>query len=285
MTTLGKIEDVIGPFQGTEISDREAHLINRDIIERTSFFEDLALDQSSSESKIQTLHRIAVVGARNENGETLERGKYRRCAVGFGDDYVAPEYRDLPEMMGTFVAKLESLSQQVTSEEDINLVATWSHLVLIAIHPFEDGNGRTARALIEYMRYSKCSALGIPYSPMSLPSPSVRDAQVKRAVDDFYASEIKPKDFEKLIDTSGHDLPTFFYELSASGRRHEYFASLKANLLNHINSIDTIDDLRGIKQAVELSERLESVDNWLTGKETISLKGQEIIQRSQEIFT
>ena len=60
-------------------------------------------------------------------------------------DYIPPEYKDIPVL-------LEELVTYVNTTDDHPLiVAALVHYQLVTIHPFEDGNGRTARLLSGYI--------------------------------------------------------------------------------------------------------------------------------------
>lgn len=60
-------------------------------------------------------------------------------------DYIPPEYSDVPEL-------LDELIEYVNTTDDHPLiVAAVVHYQLVTIHPFEDGNGRTARLLSGYI--------------------------------------------------------------------------------------------------------------------------------------
>lgn len=60
-------------------------------------------------------------------------------------DYIPPEYCDIPKL-------LDELVEYVNSTDDHPLiVAAIVHYQLVTIHPFEDGNGRTARLLSGYI--------------------------------------------------------------------------------------------------------------------------------------
>ncbi len=60
-------------------------------------------------------------------------------------DYIPPEYCDVPEL-------LDELVEYVNTTDDHPLiVAAVVHYQLVTIHPFEDGNGRTARLLSGYI--------------------------------------------------------------------------------------------------------------------------------------
>lgn len=60
-------------------------------------------------------------------------------------EYIPPEYSDIPEL-------LDELVEYVNTTDDHPLiVAAVVHYQLVTIHPFEDGNGRTARLLSGYI--------------------------------------------------------------------------------------------------------------------------------------
>ena len=60
-------------------------------------------------------------------------------------DYIPPEYCDIPGL-------LDELVEYVNTTEDHPLiVAAVVHYQIVTIHPFEDGNGRTARLLSGYI--------------------------------------------------------------------------------------------------------------------------------------
>ena len=54
-------------------------------------------------------------------------------------EYIPPEYIDIPDL-------LDELVEYVNTTDDHPLIiAAVVHYQLVTIHPFEDGNGRTAR--------------------------------------------------------------------------------------------------------------------------------------------
>ena len=60
-------------------------------------------------------------------------------------DYIPPEYTEIPDL-------LDELVEYVNTTDDHPLiVAAVVHYQLVTIHPFEDGNGRTARLLSGYV--------------------------------------------------------------------------------------------------------------------------------------
>lgn len=60
-------------------------------------------------------------------------------------DYIPPEYIDIPELIDELVEYVN------TTDDHPLIVAAIVHYQLVTIHPFEDGNGRTARLLSGYI--------------------------------------------------------------------------------------------------------------------------------------
>ena len=66
--------------------------------------------------------------------------------------YTGPDAKKVPQLMKDFVVWLKK-----SEEKEINpvIVAAIAHLEIAAIHPFNDGNGRTARALATLLLYQR----------------------------------------------------------------------------------------------------------------------------------
>ena len=60
-------------------------------------------------------------------------------------DYIPPEYSDIPELLNELVEYVN------TTDDHPLIVAAVVHYQLVTIHPFEDGNGRTARLMSGYI--------------------------------------------------------------------------------------------------------------------------------------
>ena len=60
-------------------------------------------------------------------------------------EYIPPEYSEVPELLDELVAYVN------TTDDHPLIVAAVVHYQLVTIHPFEDGNGRTARLLSGYV--------------------------------------------------------------------------------------------------------------------------------------
>jgi Fic family protein len=66
--------------------------------------------------------------------------------------YTGPEAKRVPQLMAEFVAWLKESEKEEISPV---LVAAIAHMEIAAIHPFNDGNGRTARALATLILYKR----------------------------------------------------------------------------------------------------------------------------------
>ncbi len=60
-------------------------------------------------------------------------------------EYIPPEYSDIPALLDELVAYVN------TTDDHPLIVAAVVHYQLVTIHPFEDGNGRTARLMSGYI--------------------------------------------------------------------------------------------------------------------------------------
>ena len=60
-------------------------------------------------------------------------------------DYIPPEYIDIPDLLDELVKYVN------TTDDHPLIIAAVVHYQLVTIHPFEDGNGRTARLLSGYI--------------------------------------------------------------------------------------------------------------------------------------
>ena len=99
----------------------------------------LADSQDISEADILGLHRLFYYRV-----DTESAGKYReRNVIITGTDFTPPTPTEVPRAMQEFLNSLPSLRQLHPVE-----YAAMLHLKLVSIHPFIDGNGRTARLLM-----------------------------------------------------------------------------------------------------------------------------------------
>lgn len=95
---------------------------------------------SLSESDLLRLHGMILQGIDDQNA-----GRYRSVPVRIsGSMVVLPNYMKVPRLMTEFVDQVLANPKGLHPVE----VATQAHYELVTIHPFADGNGRTARLLM-----------------------------------------------------------------------------------------------------------------------------------------
>ena len=99
-----------------------------------------------SESLIREFHRVLTDGIDYPNNEP---GRYRLHDVDVGD-YHPPAHEDVPALMRGFV---EWLNFGRGAALDPIVRAVVAHFLLVSIHPFGDGNGRTSRGVESFLLY------------------------------------------------------------------------------------------------------------------------------------
>jgi Fic family protein len=96
-----------------------------------------------SEKFLKSLHYAIV-----KNTKCRLQGKYRDSEVRIGgSDWQPPQAKDIPGLMKKIVNKYKQLKQTLHPIE----LASWIHNELVQVHPFTDGNGRTARLVMNWV--------------------------------------------------------------------------------------------------------------------------------------
>jgi len=145
--TLTRIEtaEVIGRGVGAVISGKpfkdllEARNHAQAVEYIRSLAQELGSHQNIREDDILSIHRMVLTGIDDEWA-----GQYRHTEVMVkGVMKAFPKPQSVPYAMQEFVGWL----QQDTAEHPVRIAAQ-AHFKLVNIHPFVDGNGRTARLLM-----------------------------------------------------------------------------------------------------------------------------------------
>jgi len=97
--------------------------------------------------------------------------------------YLPPEAKDVPAMMKGLVGWIG----QAETEQPVPVIAGMAHYQFVTIHPYFDGNGRTARALATWVLYRGGYDLGRFYS-----------------LEEFYAQDLQGY-YEALITHPHHN--------------------------------------------------------------------------------
>lgn len=112
------------------------------LIEGLKFIEEELGDGAASPMAIRELHRIAVRGLSVSNEGDRTPGEYRKTNVRIANSkHVPPDSGDVPALVSRLIEWLNEPNDKVY---DLFKIAT-SHWALAWIHPFGNGNGRTAR--------------------------------------------------------------------------------------------------------------------------------------------
>lgn len=113
---------------------------HRDAID---FLEEIVQkDEQLNEWTIKSIHRLVLKGIHDENA-----GVYRKENVLIGGaSHRPPDHVVVPELMERFVKTVENEWSTLHPVERAAKV----HAEFVKIHPFIDGNGRTARLLMNY---------------------------------------------------------------------------------------------------------------------------------------
>ena len=105
-----------------------------------TFLNTLVKKSIITESNIIELHRLFYYRIDNKKA-----GKYRKQQVYIsGTDYLPPKYNEIPDLMKKFIS---SISEMKETLHPVTLAAKL-HERIATIHPFIDGNGRTARLVM-----------------------------------------------------------------------------------------------------------------------------------------
>jgi Fic family protein len=103
--------------------------------------------ESVSAFHVRQIHRLVLSQIDNENA-----GQYRKTEVRIaGAKHIPPEAWDIPQRMTDWENWLKD-SQKKTHPVEL---AAQAHHRLVAIHPFMDGNGRTARLVMNLILFKQ----------------------------------------------------------------------------------------------------------------------------------
>lgn len=126
----------------------ENHLFkNIDLFKGNLFFDKLSI----SHERIKNIHKFVC---ENSGANTKCVGEYRKTTVDVGANYdfghqvywYAPEADDIKKFMDDYISFYKASSIKEIYSNPF-LKSALAHLLFVRIHPFGDGNGRTARII------------------------------------------------------------------------------------------------------------------------------------------
>jgi len=149
-STLSAAETTLVIEQGITIGGKplKDHLEALDHFDALRYVRELARETAPlSESDIRNLHRLVVQRSNPEiAGRYADQGRF---VVTDRGRHAFPSPAEIPALMGDFAGWLGAA--EATPE-----TAFAAHRRLVDIHPFNDGNGRTARLLMNLLLLRAC---------------------------------------------------------------------------------------------------------------------------------
>jgi len=140
--TLSPVETALVIEQGVTIGGKplKDHLEALDHYDAIRYVRELAREKTAlTEGDVRNLHRLVVQRSRPDiAGRYADLPRYVRTETG---RHEFPSPAEIPALMGDFAKWLGA----ATSTPEVSFTA---HRRLVDIHPFNDGNGRTARLLM-----------------------------------------------------------------------------------------------------------------------------------------
>jgi len=163
-------------IEGNRLTLREADQVlsggkvlkgrERDTLEVQHYFQALAEIEAWTEKsleindeRIRKLHALVFYGKRARPSTYRDGQNVIRDDAG-GIVYLPPEAKDVPALMQELVSWVRAGEKELP----IPIVAGIAHYQFVTIHPFYDGNGRTARTLATWILFRGGYDLGGFYS-------------------------------------------------------------------------------------------------------------------------
>lgn len=147
--TLAEAERVI------ETDRIRFHGRERDVIEVRNYWNALlrveewaANGQALTEELVQRLHALVEKGSRARPSVWRDGQNVIRDSESGGIVYLPPEARDVPILMAGLVEWVRRAEEE---QLPVPIIAGLAHYQFVTIHPYYDGNGRTARLLATFL--------------------------------------------------------------------------------------------------------------------------------------
>lgn len=142
--TPGQVKQVLRGKKAAPGRERDEREV-RFYYQALEYMEETATESSAiSEAVIRTLHGLVEFGKRKatpyRDGQNVIRDSRTKRIV-----YLPPEAKDVPRLMKDLVAWVQK--ELRLQELPVPVIAALAHYQFATIHPYFDGNGRTARLL------------------------------------------------------------------------------------------------------------------------------------------
>lgn len=174
-------------------------------------------DSPITEREIKDIHHLLMKGV-----DRSDAGSYRTLDVrAAGTDHLYPPHYLVKEMMEHFIVWLNS--DEAKNLHSLNYAAE-VHYRFVSIHPFKDGNGRTARLLMNLALLRK------GYPVVVIPN-SVRSDYIESLVFDQDNQDNTLKLFELVLDCCEESLIDYLRvastAVSSKGKGSEFYKNIK----------------------------------------------------------
>ena len=116
------------------------------VIRAENYLYDLPEDTEFTVALLLDLHRAAF-------GRVYEwAGQYWRSNPNVGD-FLPPPYQQVPTLLYQFAEEVRHRQQFVANEAELVTLLAYAHHRFVTVHPFTNGNGRTARLLTNFLAF------------------------------------------------------------------------------------------------------------------------------------
>lgn len=179
--TLSRMETALVIEKGITVKGKtlKEHLEAVNHIHALNYIKTLAEQKRSDigEKEINEIHRIILHGIDETNA-----GVFRKTSVRIaGSRVILPNPLKVPELMSEFFVWLHQTKDYAVK------IAALAHFKLVSIHPYVDGNGRTARLLLNLILMQE------GYPPAIIKKEdrlqylnSIEKGQLQDVLDDYY---------------------------------------------------------------------------------------------------
>lgn len=181
--SLAEAEEVISGGRGVP------HGRERDVAEVRNYWEALArVEEWAADGRRVTEDLIRRIHAVIMNGKRSAPQPYRAGQNAIRDSvtgalvYLPPESPDVPALMHDMVAWIRSADKEGVQPA---IVAGLAHYQFVTIHPYYDGNGRTARLLATFILHRGGYGLGGAYS-----------------IEEYHSRDVRS--YYRALDVGGH---------------------------------------------------------------------------------
>lgn len=134
-----------GGFPGRERDEREV----RNYFRALAYLEEeIKADKKLSETMIKNIHSLVLIGKKSNKPYREGQNVIKDSSTG-GIVYMPPEAKDVAPLMKSLITWTnEQIKEDVLPAP---VIAGLAHYQFATIHPYYDGNGRTARLLTTYI--------------------------------------------------------------------------------------------------------------------------------------